>query len=465
MPTKKEMMKSFFFVWQAQRMKKKGLRRFVLGILILPLVYFALLGSNSSNLNSWKLQISHWIGSGDASNILLLQELVTGANRRELHENGATCVSHPNSDICVATGEVRLDAKSSTFYLTGGQRLHQSPATVKPYPRKRDLFAMSLVTEVRLEEVEHPSSAPPCQFHHTAPAMAFSTAGYAGNFYHDMNDLVLSLFITSGHFRSRVHLVVVNLANYWVIKYRKILSHLSAHALIASGGGVHCFPGAVVGLKYHNHLDCNASDVPGGRTIVDFKAFLRESFSLKHPRVVVANGDDRPPSLVLVSRSKNRVLLNEGEVVRVAEEVGFRVTVADRGLTSRVGGFAEVVNSCEVMVGVHGAGLANFLFLPRDAVLVQVVPWGLDWVSETYYAVPSKKMGIRYLEYKTGVEESTLYDQYPKDHPVLADPFSIHSQGYNVSRLLYTEKQNVTLNVSRFRETLMLALQVLRNGQ
>uniref|UniRef100_A0A6N2LT86 Uncharacterized protein n=1 Tax=Salix viminalis TaxID=40686 RepID=A0A6N2LT86_SALVM len=77
--------------------------------------------------------------------------------------------------------------------------------------------------------------------------------------------------------------------------------------------------------------------------------------------------------------------------------------------------------------------------------------------------IPSdcKDMNIRYLDYKIKVEESTLIQQYPADHEVLRDPSAIGKQGWVAFRSIYLDKQNVTLDVERFRPTLVRALQLL----
>uniref|UniRef100_A0A2N9I6S7 Uncharacterized protein n=1 Tax=Fagus sylvatica TaxID=28930 RepID=A0A2N9I6S7_FAGSY len=49
----------------------------------------------------------------------------------------------------------------------------------------------------------------------------------------------------------------------------------------------------------------------------------------------------------------------------------------------KLGKFAEELNSCSVMVGAHGAGLTNAVFLPAGAVMVQVVPLGLVGLQHT----------------------------------------------------------------------------------
>lgn len=164
--------------------------------------------------------------------------------------------------------------------------------------------------------------------------------------------------------------------------------------------------------------------------------------------------------MVLISRNNSRILLNEEEVINLAKEVGFRVKVATPQAMSELQSISELVNRCQVLLGVHGAGLTNMVFLRPDAVLVQVVPWGLDWVSKAYYHDPAQDMGLKYLEYKVNVEESTLIEKYPIDHQVITDPLSIHMKGYKVSKPIYIDGQNVRLNLTRFRGTLEMAKQL-----
>ena len=140
----------------------------------------------------------------------------------------------------------------------------------------------------------------------------------------------------------------------------------------------------------------------------------------------------KKPVLVLISRRKTRMFLNEDEMVGVTEELGFQVVVATANRMSNLDKFSVVINSCNVLVGAHGAGLTNAVFLPAGTVVVQVVPLGLDWASTNYYGRPVVETGLHYVEYKIEPEESTLLDwEYkigPQD-PVIADPMSIFLQG------------------------------------
>lgn len=144
-----------------------------------------------------------------------------------------------------------------------------------------------------------------------------------------------------------------------------------------------------------------------------------------------------------------------------AGDVGFEAVASEPDFYD-VAQFGRVVNSADVMVGVHGAGLTNFLFLPAGAVLIQVVPLGnLEWISQHFYAEPAMARNLKYLQYNITQEESTLMDLYPRDHQVFKDPDAIHKQGWFKLGDIYLKQQNVRLDVQRFRPTLEKAMDLL----
>jgi hypothetical protein len=85
----------------------------------------------------------------------------------------------------------------------------------------------------------------------------------------------------------------------------------------------------------------------------------------------------------------------------------------------------------------------------------------VEWLATNDFAKPSEDMKIKYLEYKITLEESTLKQQYPLDHMIIKDPSSIVKQGWETFRSVYFDKQNVKLDVNRFRPTLQKALELL----
>lgn len=189
----------------------------------------------------------------------------------------------------------------------------------------------------------------------------------------------------------------------------------------------------------------------------DFKHFLREAYDLKHRNVPKIE----KPVLILISRTNSRMFLNEREMKEMMKELGFQVLVATPNRMSNLDKFASLVNSCSVMVGAHGAGLTNSVFLPTGAVMVQVVPLGLEWASTNYFGGPAAEMEVKYLEYKIKPEESTLLSTYGPDDPVIKDPESIFLKGYYAARDVYVDGQNLKINVTRFRETLVEAMELL----
>ncbi|KAL6999236.1 Hexosyltransferase [Sarracenia purpurea var. burkii] len=406
-------------------------------------------------------QLPNWSSQGiddREHRSFLLRRLTRGEEQTQLEATGLACHSDLHTDVCVTNGPVRIDTRTLKVYAPFSHGMPQSKHTIRPYARKIDKLAMSFISPVQI--LQGNITPPACHYNHNAPAIVFSSGGYTGNLFHDINDVIIPLFITSRHFQSRLHFVVTNFRPSFVSKYNRILSHLSENEVIHSSilnGSMHCFPGAVVGLWYHGNLALNASDVPGGYSVPDFKKFLREAYNLKTVNV----SEKEKPVLILVSRINSRAFLNEDEMVSMMEELGFRVIITMPQMMSNLDKFTKVLSSCSVLVGAHGAGLTNALFLPPGAVLVQVVPLGLGWASTTYYGGPATEMGLQYLEYRIQPEESSLLRSYSRDDPVITSPASIFQKGYKAAKDVYLDKQNLDINIVRFRATLVKALGLL----
>ncbi|XP_042478382.1 alpha-1,3-arabinosyltransferase XAT2-like [Macadamia integrifolia] len=338
------------------------------------------------------------------------------------------------------------------------------PRMVKPYVNK-NIHVKEITIQPYNYTTTNTTTPPACDVTHDVPAVVFSLA-IVGNIFHEFNEIIIPLFVTSRNFHSRLHFVIADYDHLWVTKYRRILSHLSDYEIINTSEDtrVHCFPGAVTGLHFQNdNLACKNSDLPVNCSILDFRKFLRETFHLKIKNIsqLNKNNSSRKPVLVLFSRPHSRRFLNEGEMVKVADQLGFRVILAKPELTSNLDKFSRVVNRCDVMVGAHGAGLTNEVFLPEGAVLVQVVPLGVQWASTHYFGIPAGEMGVQYLEYQISPQESSLMDVYGPNHPIVADPDSINRQGYNVGRPYYFDGQDIRLDLSKFKDILVEALKLL----
>ncbi|CAL9206050.1 unnamed protein product [Musa hybrid cultivar] len=377
-------------------------------------------------------------------------------------------LSEYRTDVCDMEGDIRIVGKgSSTVMLVppNGSSGTSESWEVKPYARKGDRTVTRNVRKVNVKSLQEHEEAPVCSLHHTVPGVLFASAGYCGNIFHDVADVLLPLFITSRGFDGNVQFLVANNQSWWFYKYHHILQKLSSHELINydHDDRVHCFKHVIVGLRADRDLMVDASRSAQGLSMLNFVKFLRSAYSLERDRPWTAGGPPgRKPRLLFIARGRSRRFVNLDEIVLLAEQVGFEVVMAEPSFMD-VGRFAGTVNSCDVMVGVHGAGLTNMVFLPTNAVLIQVVPLAkLDWIAANYYAEPAKGMKLRYLQYEISEEESTLIELYPRDHKVFKDPASIHKQGWKKMGEVYLRKQNVKLNVNRFRPVLEKALQLLK---
>lgn len=359
-------------------------------------------------------------------------------------------------------GDIRIHGNSSTIFITLPNQTNinfvaNNSWTIKPYARKDDEAAMNVVTPFKFSQ-----EMPQCTQNYNVTAIIFSTGAYVGNNFHDFSDVVVPLYLTSRKFSGEVKFLIADYNIRWVTKFRKVLENLSKYDIIEldHDDNVHCFKNVIVGLEKHKELNIDQLKSPN-YSVNDFRDFLRSSYGLKRETATkISDKEKKRPRLLIIARKSTRAFTNEQQIVQMAKTLGFDVVLIEAN--SNLTRMSQMVNSCDVMMGVHGAGLTNLVFLPNNAVFIQILPLGgLEWLGNTDFGNPSKDMNLKYLEYKINARESTLIQEYPLDHDVIKDPYSIQRKGWLVFKSLYLNKQNVELDVSRFRATLLEALKLL----
>jgi hypothetical protein len=410
----------------------------------------------------------------------------------------------PRSDVCELEGAIRVRGSTSEVFVLaparadGGGGLAANVTglapgttswTVQPYTRKGEARVMRGIATLTVRVVPA-GAAPPCTVRHDVPAVVYSNGGYCGNYYHDFNDNIIPLFVTARHLGGEVQLLVAQKQAWWFGKYREIVDGLTNYEAVDLGadaeGEVRCFRAATLGLRSHKDLSIDPRRAPRNLSMVDFKRFLMWRYALPREHAIRTDEEEAGPGpgrartrprLLVVARRSRRRFVNLPEIVALAEEVGFDVTASDlmSGTASksksgagdeghsRMADASKLVNSFDAMVAVHGSGLTNLVFLPMNAVVVQVVPLGrMEGLAMDEYGVPPRDMNMRYLQYNITAEESTLSEVYPRAHPVLMDPMPIHEQSWTLVKDVYLGKQDVRLDVRRFRPVLLKAIQLLR---
>ncbi|KAF3328981.1 glycosyltransferase, HGA-like,putative,expressed [Carex littledalei] len=372
----------------------------------------------------------------------------------------------PLSDTCdTQKGDIRTHGISSTVLIvpkfsTGGNAPQEWK--IRPYSRKH----MESIKKVTVKQLNGPQEAPPCTVNNKYPALVFALGGLIGNYWHDFTDVLVPLFIASRQFDRKVQFLVTNIQPWWLGKYETIIRALSRYEIIDfdKDNQVRCFPRVLVGLEMHKEFSIDPSRAPNGYSMVDFTKFLRSTFHLErdHP-IKLSQNPGAKPRLLIINRTNYRKFNNTPEIALLAEKLGFETVVSDPKFNLGLAEFAKTVNSFDVLLGGHGAGLTNSVFLPTNAIVIQVVPYGnLEHMAKVDFGDPIVDMNLKYLEYSISAEESTLMEMLGKDHPVIKDPISIHQQGWDKVAEYYLGKQDMRVNVDRFAPTLLKALELLK---
>ena len=135
------------------------------------------------------------------------------------------------------------------------------------------------------------------------------------------------------------------------------------------------------------------------------------TLGLEHVRPV-----PKQPSLALISRQYKRFILNELELVRVAvHKYGFSarlLPIEFMTLYEQVREFRR----CNVLAGIHGSGLTNFLFLhPSNRPLnglsnvgLQLMPWKVT-TGSTFFSGFASTAGALYKEWSNDHREHAVF--------------------------------------------------------
>ena len=116
------------------------------------------------------------------------------------------CYLRLRTDVCYLRGDVRTYAEATSIFLhTDNYKSVQEK--IRPYMCKWEQSTMNTIDEITLKIGEF--NVESCQVQHDVPAIVFSTSGYTGNLYHEFNDGLIPLYITSQHLNRQVVFVIL----------------------------------------------------------------------------------------------------------------------------------------------------------------------------------------------------------------------------------------------------------------
>lgn len=368
--------------------------------------------------------------------------------------------SQVRTSICNLRGDIRLESHNGTKSFVLYSQDHQPrKETLKPYTRKWEEGSMSSVNEVTLTSQVANFPRPECDVHHQVPGVIFSTAGYTGNLYHEFNDGLIPLWISTQHLNREVVVIISSFHDWWYTKYIEVMEQMTNYKIIdlEEDKRVHCFPEIEAGLHIHGELAVNHNLMPQMETIRGFRDLLNRAYTPAQQQMRAKS----KLRLTIILRKKTRKFLNLEKIVELAQRLGFRVSLLNPEPSTELKKIFWLLNKTDVLLGVHGAAMTHFLFMRPGTVFIQVIPLGTDWAANEYYGEPAMKLGLRYVPYKIEPQESSLSDKYNATDSVLVDPESITQQGWESLKRIYLEGQDVRVSLRRMSEVLTQAKAVL----
>ncbi|XP_006648591.1 beta-1,2-xylosyltransferase XYXT1-like isoform X2 [Oryza brachyantha] len=374
-------------------------------------------------------------------------------------------LSNPRFDICELCGDARTVGQSSTVvYVPQNRASNSEEWSIRAQSRKH----IPWIKKVTIKSVNSTEPEPKCTSKHHIPAIVFALGGLTANVWHDFSDVLIPLFLTARQFNGDVQLVITNNQPWFIKKYSAIFSRLTRHEIIDfdADNQVRCYPHVIVGLRSHRDLGIDPSFSPQNYTMVDFRLFVREAYGLPSAEVDIpykADKDDpdKKPRIMLIDRGKTRKLVNAAHVEQGLDWFGFEVVKANPKIDSKLDEFVRLVDSCDAIMGVHGAGLTNMVFLRSRGVVVHIVPYGIEFMADGFYGAPARDMGLRHVQYNISAEESTLLEKYGWNHTVINDPETIRKGGWEKLAEFYMSKQDIMLNMTRFGPSLLNAIEFI----
>uniref|UniRef100_A0A0A9CZ63 Glycosyltransferase 61 catalytic domain-containing protein n=1 Tax=Arundo donax TaxID=35708 RepID=A0A0A9CZ63_ARUDO len=374
-------------------------------------------------------------------------------------------LSNQRFDICELCGDARTFGQTSiVMYVPQSRTFNGQEWSIRVQSRKNRPW----IKKVTVKPLNASQPEPSCTSRHDMPAIVFALGGLTANVWHDFSDVLVPLFLTAHQFNRDVQLMITNNQPWFIKKYSAIFHHLTKHNIIDfdADNQVRCYPHVIVGLRSHRDLGIDPNSSPQNYTMTDFRLFVREAYGLPAPEVDIpyrADKDDpdKKPRIMLIDRGKTRKIMNAPDVLQGLDWFGFEVVKADQGIDSNLDEFVRLIDSCDAIMGVHGAGLTNMVFLRSGAVLVHIVPYGIEFMADGFYGAPARDMGLRHVLYSISPAESTLLEKYGWNHTVIKDPEAIRNNGWEKIGDFYMSKQDIVLNMTRFGPSLLKAIEFI----
>ena len=201
------------------------------------------------------------------------------------------------------------------------------------------------------------------------------TDDWSSNYFHWMTDALPRLEACADYINGHAVLLPMAYSKIWFVQ--ELLALLQIPAIYYDPA----FPLSVNETLVPSHT------APPGNYHKKFIHGLRS-------RLVVQDTNETSGNRIYISRRKagKRGLTNEDEVQGILRQHGFKVHyMEDYCLLDQV----EIMSEANMLVGLHGAGLTNMLFMPTRSKILEIRNYGDD--RDNCYFTLASEFGHRYF--------------------------------------------------------------------
>ena len=273
-----------------------------------------------------------------------------------------------------------------------------------------------------------------------------------GNLMHVIHDDLLPLYVTirqqqldcETEERCHYRLVMVDdhtedfsnlyriFAPYGFITKQDLFNfHLSAGVAVPnSSKDLICFEEAMIGLSklptwYQYGFDYPQGPISNsesnGWVIRQFGSYVKEKLGIeratsKGVTQLYPKGTIKPRNVVLLSRSLNRLVLNENDLsAAISSQLETQVHIAEvesMSLSEQI----RLVSEASILIGMHGSSLVLSMFLQEGSALLELFPYAVPAEEYTPYRtlVGLPGMNIAYQSWENMNEDNTItHPDYP----------------------------------------------------
>ncbi|CAI5473157.1 unnamed protein product [Closterium sp. Yama58-4] len=324
----------------------------------------------------------------------------------------AACSPHlDHRDLSPYQDRILRDAAKYVRVAAGGEMEHHSPAKQKPATANA---AVAAATEVESSSStsSNGSAESPCKI--IIPGhFQFLTLDYEEMYWHWLLENFVPLLADMPYARlrdMRTHFILTRSTSTRHLPFLGLLSQSCWRSLEDMQEGT-CLVEETKEEQLRFNMDHPSAFASAAARLIDRTAphFIVDRLNLSHIPAPTK------PQVLLVARRRRRLLLNEDALLASTRAMGLPISVAvfeDLPLYEQI----RAVRSCAILVGVHGSGLLNSMFLHPGSVLVQIVPYNTTG-ADRFYEPQVRQAGGSYMEVRvTNRSDSVFHWHLAEDH-------------------------------------------------